>query len=292
MATGIGCAALTALRRMRKKCPDRNDRPLWVKEMKKMRWKDDMKHVRIAGLCLASMLVLSMALAGSATAAPLWLLCLEGANSSNTKYEDNQCSKAAAGGKWEQVGLASGKSATVRFSVFSLRFVDEAKEGEALAVKCDGGSKGSAVIEGPNKGVIREAFIEKPKENCVRQEGVCKAGEVEAVQGADLPWKVELFETESKARTKLAADGSGEPGWTLKCNTSLGKIEDTCKGEGGKEEQANLETRDTSDIRLAAIITLRVGLYACLLGHIGAVGAWIEGVILAVGGAGFYINNK
>ncbi len=257
-----------------------------------MRSRIYMQHWRIAGLCLASMLVLGMGLGGSATAAPLWLLCLEGSSSSNTKYEDNQCSKAAAGGKWEQIGLASGKSATIRFNVFSLRLADNKIKGEPSSVKCDGGSKGSAVMEGPNKGVIREVFIENAKANCERQEGGCKAGEVEAMEGADLPWKVELFETENKDRTKVAADGKGEPGWTVKCNTLLGKTTDTCTSEAGKEEQAGLENQRTTSITLAAIIALRTAIYTCILGGPGAVGAVYEGAALLLTGAGLFINNK
>jgi len=54
-----------------------------------------MKFVKIAGLCLASMLMMSMALAGTAAAAPLWLLCLEGKEGSlPTKYTTNQCTRS------------------------------------------------------------------------------------------------------------------------------------------------------------------------------------------------------
>ena len=48
-----------------------------------------MKHLKIAGLCLVSLLAMGMALAGNASAAPLlWLLCLKEGTSgvAPTKY--------------------------------------------------------------------------------------------------------------------------------------------------------------------------------------------------------------
>jgi hypothetical protein len=197
----------------------------------------DMKHLKIAGLFLVSIFVMCMALAGNASAAPLWLLCLEGTGL--TKYSSNQCTAAEAGGKWQSAGLPAGKTDTIRIENITIRLVD--KEAgplkEKAAVKCDGaGIEGSGVIEGPNKEVVKEVKIGKAKERCERVEGPCKSGEVESVEARDLPWKSELFETEKVVQERLEADGGGEPGWAVKCNTVLGSKTDTCTYEEGKNE--------------------------------------------------------
>ncbi len=202
-----------------------------------------MKSIKIAGLCLVSMLMMSMALASAASAAPLWLLCLEG--TATTKYSSNQCNKAESGGKWESVALGT-KSDTVKIVAFSLRLSDT---GAGTEVECPGpGSKGWGLIENSNKGVIKVAEVEKPETNCK----VLKAGllesckKIEEVKGADLPWKTEVFETESKFLTKIEADGNGEPGWTVKCSGTT----DTCLAEAGKAESVELVNGVTSGVLL------------------------------------------
>ncbi len=59
-----------------------------------------MKSIRIAGLCLAAVFVMSMVAAGTASAAPHWLVCLN-FGGTGTKYSENQCFKAESGGKYE-----------------------------------------------------------------------------------------------------------------------------------------------------------------------------------------------
>ncbi len=195
-----------------------------------------MKRFRIAGLCLVSMLVMGMALAGTASAAPLWLVCLP---KTGGKFLDSQCLKPGAG-EWESVKLTG--SDTVRLVGFTLRLTDTGTALGTSTVKCNGkGSEGEGLITGPNLGVINTAEVKEPSKNCERVAGACKAGEVEKVVAADLPWKTEIFETEGKYLTKILADGNGEPGWAITCNTLAGKETDTCLSESTeKAEQVEL----------------------------------------------------
>jgi hypothetical protein len=190
-----------------------------------------MKFVKIAGLCLASMLLVGMALAGTANATPLWLLCLEGTNASNTKYSSNQCTKAESSGKWESVSIGT-KSDTVRAVAFSLRLEDAKGElGAAVIVKCGEVKGGSGLIEG-NLLIVREAKAPKPSTEC-EGEGtglfkVCKTASLEQVEGTDYPWKVEISASGGTYTGKIQPDGGGEPGWKVKC----AGVEDSCLSEG------------------------------------------------------------
>jgi len=186
-----------------------------------------MKSLKLAGLCLASMLVMGMALAGNAAAAPLWLVCLEGTNL--TKYEDDQCSKLHTGGIWQSQGIPTGKSVTVTLTAFSLRLRDPKATGGPSAVKCNGtGSEGWGLIEPSNIGKVFKAKINNPRTNCERLEGACKAGEVESVEGVNLPWSTRLTEESEKFLIQIQKGTGGNPGWAVTCNTLLGLQTDTC----------------------------------------------------------------
>ncbi len=183
-----------------------------------MRWmkKRDMKYLKIAGLCLASMLITSIALAGTASAeTPSWFLCLEG-STSPTKYSSNQCNKAESGGKWESMVLGTS-SATVKISAFTLSLLDE---GTGAEITCDGpGTVGRGLIESPTRGLIKVAEIENPKTNCtLTKKAVLACTEtknIEEVKAENLPWETEIYETESKPFTKIkkGPGAAGEPGW-------------------------------------------------------------------------------
>lgn len=212
-----------------------------------------MKSIRIAGLCFASMLVVGMALASTASATPLWLVCLEG--SGLTKYSSNQCTTAESGGKWQSLGLPAGTTDTVTIRAFSLR-LEDSEAGplkEKSPIKCNGaGSKGKGIIEASGKGQITEAEVESASTNCERLEGPCETGKIEKVKGENLPWKTEIFETESKFETKILAGTAGkEPGWAVTCHTALGSKTDICLAEGtGNEEVVELKNEVTSGVLL------------------------------------------
>ncbi len=206
------------------------------------------KSMKIAGLCLASMLLVGMALAGSANAAPLWLLCLEG-SASTTKYSSNQCSKVESSGKWESVALGT-KSDTVNIKAFTLSLLDE---GTGAEITCDGaGTVGTGLIESSNKGVTRVAEVTKPSTNCVLTKaailGCTETKNIEEVKGANLPWATEIVANGTKLETKIkkGPGAAGEPGWKVKC----GGVEDVCTSPAGEEEGVELVNLESAGVLL------------------------------------------
>jgi hypothetical protein len=207
-----------------------------------------MKRLTLAGLCLVSMLVTGMALAGNAAAVLLWLVCLEG--SGLTKYSSNQCTEASSTGKWQSLGLPSGVSDTVRILAFSLKLTDKHT---GVEVECGDAGTGWGLIESPNKGLIKVAEVPSPSTACkvVKTVLTCETKTLEEVKGANLPWKTEIFETENKNLTQIASGGSGEPGWKVKC----GGVEDVCTSKSTTElESAELANGVTKGVLLVLAI--------------------------------------
>ncbi len=212
-----------------------------------------MKSIRIAGLCFASMLVLGMALASTASAAPLWLVCLEG--SGLTKYSTNQCTTASGTGAWQSLGLPAGQTDTVRIQVFSLHLEDTGTLAGKSAIECNSttADEGTGFIEGTGKGKITAAGIKETEINtrCKVIEGGCETGKIEKVKAVHLPWATEIFETESKLETKIENSGAGEPGWSITCHTALGSQTDECVSTGStKLESASLANAVTAGVLL------------------------------------------
>jgi hypothetical protein len=248
---------------------------------------------RTAGLCLVAMITMGMALAGSASAAPLWLLCLEG-SASTSKYSSGQCTKTEAGGKWESVALGS-KSDTVRIVGLTLRLTDLKTSVGKSTIKCDGvESEGEGYIYTEKHGIINTAEVKNAKTNCERVEGGCKAGEVEKVKGADLPWLTELFETEGKFLTKIGGTGKGEPGWEITCKTLEGSKTDVCLSESTeKREGVELTNKvSTSGVLLVLGTFEKARKAKCSLGT--AESGEVEGqiAILLNSGNGLSINKE
>jgi hypothetical protein len=207
-----------------------------------------MKYFKIAGLCLVSMLAMGMALAGNAAAALLWLVCLEG--SGLTKYSTNQCTEASSTGKWQSLGLPSGVSDTVRLLAFSLRLTDS---GTGVTVECPDAGVGWGLIESPNKGQIKVAEVTKTEAeaNCKVIKGLltCEGAKaVTKVKGLNLPWTVEIFETEKKNLTQIKGKtGAKErPGWEIEC----GGVVDKCEEETGHPEFNELVNGVTKGVLL------------------------------------------
>jgi hypothetical protein len=224
-----------------------------------------MKHLEMVALCLASMLVMGMALAGNASAAPLWLVCLEGTGL--TKFSTNQCTEASSTGKWQSLGIPSGVAVTVRLLAFSLRLEDT---GVSSQVECpDAGAPGSGVglIEGTNKGKITKFELKEPeKEGCKVLKGIltCKAGTLEKKGAVGLPWTTEIFETESKTLAKVGS--SGNPGWSITC----GGTTDTCEAKSG-ESVLEFNNQVSGAVLLAFLKWLENGIrWKCSLGGTGA----------------------
>ncbi|MGH2852876.1 MAG: hypothetical protein ACRDLF_01625 [Solirubrobacteraceae bacterium] len=249
-----------------------------------------MKHLRIAGLCLVSMFVMSMALAGNAAAALLWLVCLE-RSGTLTKYNNNQCTEASGTGKWQSLGLTvcpENCSDTVRLLAFTLKLEDS----NAAAIQCSDVGNSTGLIESGNTGIIREARITKAlaESLCeVRKPFLtCKAaGNIEGVEGRNLPWTIEIFTTENKNLTQIKAE-KGKPGWAVTC----GGATDTCEEEAGKPEFAELLNGVTKGVLLVLARFEEKGPAKCSVGGVGA--GHVTGLVAVLlwSGNGLSINPR
>ncbi len=213
-----------------------------------------MRHLKIAGLCFASMLVMGMALAGNASAAPLWLVCLEG--SGLTKYSNSKCLTAESGGKWQSLGIPAGTSITVKMLAFSLLMGDSKAPiiGE-VSFRCSmEGNIGEGTIEAGGKGVITKAEIIEPSKDCSGEKNCEKVEETEAVH---LPWLIEIFTTEGKQLTKIKSkkpESGNEPGWEIECEVDgIAGNKDVCETESGKEEQAILKNSVQTELLVTSL---------------------------------------
>ncbi len=229
-----------------------------------------MKRPRIAGLCLVSMFMMGMALTGSASAAPLWALCREGPGL--TKYSTKGCTKAESTGKWQEVGVQEGT--TVKGTDFTLTLEDEKTPLGKTVVRCDSGGELEGEVSSGGKAIIKKSTVKNASTNCKGIEGACESNKIESVEGVDLPWRTELYETEGSFQDSELADGNGEPGWSVKCNTILGPKTDTCTYESGKTEVLSVRPV-ISDVLgvpvfLVEITRLRRGRGKCTEGGTGA----------------------
>jgi hypothetical protein len=249
----------------------------------------DMKHLKIAGLCLVSMIMMGMALAGSAAAAgPLWLVCLEGSNL--TKFSNNQCTTAEpTTGKWQSQGLTTTDRATI--TAFTLTLTDKNTALGVTRVRCDSGGESTGTVGPGAVDVVETAKVANAAENCRGLEGGCESNKIEKVVGANTPWQDVLFETEKKILSKIEADGNGEPGWAVTCKTVLGSKTDTCTSEGSsKYETAHLENKLSGTVLLVLGTFIKAHKAKCTEG--GAEEGEVEGqfAILLASGNGLSVN--
>jgi hypothetical protein len=212
-----------------------------------------MSRLKIAGLALASMLVMGMAVTGSASAALLWLVCLEG--SGLTKYESSTCLKAASGGKWQSLGVPTGASISVKLLVISILLIDTKVPilGE-VSVKCsNAGSRGRGLIKPNGEGEIIVAEYENPEANCKEEKGCPK---VTKVKGVHLPWKVKLFVGANGEPLSKIEPINGEPGWEVTCAEEplVGEVTDVCETPKGEEEQVRfLNSKSATELLVIAL---------------------------------------
>jgi hypothetical protein len=209
-----------------------------------------MKHLaKIAGLCLASMLLLGMAITATASAAPHWLQCREGTEKIlPTKYEEHQCVKAVASnaGKWEWQEVTGTEKVK---SIGTLKLVDTDANsllGET-SILCGGTNEGSV---GPGK-YSRVTAIEAVKCALVRAGGCNEL--IGLPKARHLPWQGELIETENEVRNVIKEGTGGNPGWESECETALGKKKDLCESITGKEEILNAENKPTNLLLLVLL---------------------------------------
>jgi hypothetical protein len=155
-----------------------------------------MRSIRIAGLCLVALAAMAMATAATASAVPVFEI--NGAEVKGT----------------EKV-MASG----------TLTLADTKTLAGKSEVECSGTTAGTI---GPGKyDRVESIHIAscKPIKVC---------SNVETVIPKNLPWQTELTEKSGKVRDTIK-EVSGEPGWSVTCDTALGSKTDECLTEAGKE---------------------------------------------------------
>jgi hypothetical protein len=255
------------------------------------------RFLKIAGFGLAAMLVACAALAGSAAALPLWLVCLETGTEGAppTKYTSNQCTKAAEGnrGRWQSLGLRAGVNDTIRLLGLSIRFVDTGMfGGMPLELKCNLGFKASGAILRPDKLLITLWSIENTAINCERLSNeLCK--KVVEIKGVDLPWESEMREEGGKILnfTRKGEGAIGEPGFAITCETFLGNKTDECTTPKGKEEGEELISGITGGILLVLSRFEEKSKYNCTEGGTekGIIGGLL--IVLLSNGSGLSVNK-
>jgi hypothetical protein len=197
-----------------------------------------MKHLlKIAGLCLASMLAVSVAVVASASAAPVWEHCTKGAVSGLTKWENHNCSTVGTGtNEWQWKEVNNTEEVRIKGS---LKLSDSKASilGKSSA-ECSGESIGAV---GPGiHGRINEIIVSPAQcrgiENCTT---------VLKIAPLNLPWQTENFETEKKVLQLLKGTTGKEPGWELECEIAGVKASDKCEQVVGEPESILLENKAT-----------------------------------------------
>jgi hypothetical protein len=170
----------------------------------------------VLGLTIAAFLG---ATATPVLAAPAWEGCMEVTKGG---FENSECTKEKSEGKFEWVEITG----TVKLSAaFTLHLADtKVPSVGTVEVQCSGTGSGSA---GPGS----FARIEKLTVSS------CAAGEhcekFEKSEPVNLPWKMELYETEGLGRDKITNGKKGKeaPGWEVTCKVLGVVTADRCTTE-------------------------------------------------------------
>jgi hypothetical protein len=225
-----------------------------------------MKLLRIVGLCLTAMFVVSMLASATASAVKLEM-CASG-SPAGTKYETSGCAKALSTGTfaWEEIAKTEAAK-----TAGTLRLADSKTLAGESAVECFGTSEGYAA------GKVSVTTVVNVTPSQCSPVKVCE--NVEAVSAVHLPWKSELFETEGKAEQKILADGGGEPGWSVTCKAPiLGSITDVCTTEeASKSEVLEAANRITKGELLVLLTFTKTHTAKCTQG--GAESGKVSGSI-------------
>jgi len=248
------------------------------------------KSLKIAGLCLAAMLMVGMSLAGTANAAELlWLVCLEGSNL--TKYTNSTCLTASGAANntkgWQSQGVLAGQEITVKLLPFSILLIDEKSTLGKVAVKCwdTAGAIGEGVIKSKGEGEIRKAEVITPNTNCTDEEKKCT--KINSLQGVHLPWVTNIEKgANGETLTTIKPHAGGEqPGWAIECEVLGIKSTDTCVSVAGKEEKVRLVNHFSATELLVATLFEEANTATCTQGGAGSGKVKGFGAILLPGGA-------
>lgn len=213
-----------------------------------------MKSARIIGIaaaCFASVLMMSMALAASASAAPVWEQCSEGGTA--TKYTEHQCLKAGAGEKWQWNEVKATEEVRIKGSLL-LRDNKVPIVGK-VAVECSGESIGAVgpEIHGRINKVETSPGQCRDIENCE---------EIKKIEAVHLPWQTENTEVGGKPVAILRTGGTAglekEPGWAVECKVLGVSDDDVCESPVEHPESLALkndETKNGTKIELLVLAT-------------------------------------
>jgi|HubBroStandDraft_6_1064221.scaffolds.fasta_scaffold42407_2 hypothetical protein len=184
-----------------------------------------MRFIRTAGLCLVAVFVMSMVVAGTASAAPHWEVCLTEHSSvtTTTKWTSSQCTGAAAKGGFE---WSEPQHTEKVVSHASLTLTSE-ELGVTVKVNCIGKDEGWIGPNGTDETTAINEIHCTAGENCEKLE--------EPAEPVNLPWNSELKETENKIHDTVRATISGKnPGWKAACKVPiLGVVKNECTSNEG-----------------------------------------------------------
>ncbi len=177
--------------------------------------------LKLAGLCLVATFVLGATYSATASAAGLvWEQCTE--EGTTTKYSAHECLTAEATGKWAWHEIKTTEKVTNNGTLIMRDTKTPAGTAEVECVIAGTGTVGPGRFS-----KIETIKVETSK---CRPLKVCE--NVEKVEALNLPWQTELTETEGKPDVRFSGNGTGEPGWDVKCKVPvLGSIEDKCVDE-------------------------------------------------------------
>lgn len=198
---------------------------------------------KMVGLCLVTVFVIGMALAGSASAA--WEQCSEGG--STTKYSEHQCLKAEGAGKWGWNEVTGTEEVRIKGSV---RITDtKVPVVGKVSVEC---SFEAVAHVGPGE----RSRVNEVKTSAEQCRNVENCEKVEKAEARHLSWQVEAAKLEGKILAELTSTGSGGPGWSVTCKVLSISKEDECVTEAGKPENLILENKVTGS-ELLVLATFR-----------------------------------
>ncbi len=200
-----------------------------------------MKSIRIAGLCLVAMFVMSMVAAGTASAAAGWLTCKESATT--TKYETAGCVKASATGKF---GFEEVKGTEAARALGSLRLIDtKVPIVGKVAVLCTGEGKGSVGSGAFSRTEKIEEIECSPGENCEKVE--------KKAEPRNLPWQGELAEEGGVKRNRIKAEGGEGPGWAVSCRVLGITKEDVCVVPNAEKPFTNVANEVINNVQAVSL---------------------------------------
>lgn len=233
-----------------------------------------MRRMMLLGLAVAAIF------GGAATPALAWEQCSEGGTT--TKYETNQCLKAASGGKfsWQEVkGTENARS----FGSLTLSDTKVPIVGK-VSVHCSIEDTGSV---GP------ELFgrVEKiEKITCTAGEHCEKVGEVTP---ENLPWQTEITSVEGARRDAIKATNGKGAGWAVTCTVLGVSKTDVCTSEEGTTSLENIWTHGRSGELLVLTAFDAKSLNAkCEIGGAGSGEVRGTDAILKENGAGLRIGPE